>query len=389
MANEDAQPIIIKKVVKGGGGHHGGAWKVAYADFVTAMMAFFMLLWLLNVVTDEAKDVISSYFDPSNPRIAMEQSGAGGVLGGLSVSQQGAMATTAQALDSPELSGYAGEVEEKDEKEKDAQEELESKQKALEILEEQLRGAEDAAFQEAIEKLEESIKFEKELQEMAENLKMDMTPEGLRIQLIDQEDRPLFPQGSAAMFDYTAALISAVTDIVLGLKQDISISGHTEAEPETTDNTTLDPADPDSYTNWELSADRANAARRVLQENGLPEYRIKSVIGRADREPFIEHDPYDPRNRRISIVVLRESLEEAIERGAFEGLKDDINTTADQSDPSAADLDEPTDGSGPSGIGDGLDEAKDEDVNVEEQEPGVNHPAKDLYERTPGQVVFP
>ena len=108
---EQQQPIIIKKINKSGGGHHGGAWKVAYADFVTAMMAFFMLLWLLNVVTDEAKQVISSYFDPSNPKIAQDISGAGGVLGGLSVAQRGSMASTAQPLQTPNLTGYAGQDE--------------------------------------------------------------------------------------------------------------------------------------------------------------------------------------------------------------------------------------------------------------------------------------
>lgn len=377
MADEDAQPIIIKKVNKGGGGHHGGAWKVAYADFVTAMMAFFMLLWLLNVVTDEAKDVISSYFDPSNPRIAMEKSGAGGVLGGLSVAQQGSMASTAQALATPELTGYAG----KDEEEGKDPEELTSKEQALAILEEQLREEENAAFDEAMAKLEETIKFEKELQELAENLKIDMTPEGMRIQLVDQENRPLFPKGSTDMFDYTRILLSAVTDIVLSMKQNISIRGHTEAAQET--------EDIDSYSNWELSAGRANAARRVLQESGLPEFRIENVIGKADREPFIEDDPYDERNRRISIILLRESLEEAIERGAFENLKDEIQPEGSETEPSPADLDAPTDGSGPSGIGDGLDEASDEDQGAATKEPGVQHPADELYERSRGQIVFP
>ena len=376
MADEDVQPIIIKKVIKKGGGHHGGAWKVAYADFVTAMMAFFMLLWLLNVVTDEAKDVISSYFDPSNPRIAMEKSGAGGVLGGLSVAQQGSMAQTAQALNAPSLSGFSG-VDDAGEADAD---EFESKQEALEALEEQLREKENMEFAEAVAKLEDSIKFEKELQEMAENLKIDMTPEGMRIQLIDQEDRPLFPRGGTEMFDYTETLLTAVSSIILSLRQDISIRGHTEGVDESALET--------NYSNWELSADRANAARRVLQEAGLPEYRIASVIGKADRELFIKTDPYDARNRRISIIILRESLEDALERGEFEDqLPPEIDENGNEVKPSPADLDSDGADAGPGGIGDGLDEARDEEDEI--NEPGVQHPAEDLYERTPGQIVFP
>src|SRR5262245_56348325 len=207
MAEESNQAVIIKKIKKGGGhGHHGGAWKVAYADFVTAMMAFFLLLWLLNVTTDEQKNAISNYFDPTHPKVSEANSGAGGVLGGLSMAPQGAMATTVQAITSQPSSSVNKRSSDKNDNTLNPN----VSKKALEKAKQVLRKQEEARFKEAEKKIKEAIEANPELKELAKNLLVDMTPEGLRIQIIDSEGKPMFASGSAQMYDYTQKLIEHV-----------------------------------------------------------------------------------------------------------------------------------------------------------------------------------
>ena len=213
-------PIIIKKINKGHG-HHGGAWKVAYADFVTAMMAFFLLLWLLNVSTDEQKNAISNYFDPTHPKISEAQSGAGGLLGGLSQNKDGAMAQNAQVLASPQPSGQAGNSTEKNP----------PQDEAIEKAKEEIRKEEEAKFKETEEALKEAIESDPELADLAENLMIDMTPEGLRIQIVDKDGEPMFASGSARMFDKTKKLMSKVAKIVEDMPNELSIRGHTDSIP--------------------------------------------------------------------------------------------------------------------------------------------------------------
>lgn len=279
------RPIIVKKIKKGGGGHHGGAWKVAYADFVTAMMAFFLLLWLLNVSTKEQLNALSDYFDPTAPQVSEATSGAGGVMGGMSVSPDGAQVTDVQTV-APEKP--------LEQQQKEAQEELDRQ-----ALEEQMRKLEEERFEEAKQKIQEEIQKNPELAELQKNLMIDMTPEGLRIQIVDQEGASMFPSGSAQMFDKTKKLLEMVTGVVQKLPNQLSVRGHTDSAPYGTG------AD---YTNWELSSDRANASRRVMLEAGLPEKRIHNVVGRADTDPLIPDSPMDPKNRRISVILLREDL---------------------------------------------------------------------------------
>ena len=303
---DEMQVVIInKKVVKKGGGHHGGAWKVAYADFVTAMMAFFLLLWLLNVSTDDALEVISSYFDPSHPRIADTRSGSGGVLGGLTMTKEGSMAQTMTKPVPPETSGYKRGEEATGE----------GKVSNLKQLEEQLRKQETERFEQAKKEIEQALQESEELRELAKHVKIDVTPEGLRIQIIDQKGRPMFAIGSADMFSYTKKLMETVAGVIQTMPNDISIRGHTDAYKY---------APGATYTNWELSADRANSARRVLLDKGVATSRLNDVMGKADREHLIAEDPLDPRNRRISIILLRESIQKAFERGAFGDLPDDV-----------------------------------------------------------------
>ncbi len=284
---EKEQPIIIKKINKGGG-HHGGAWKVAYADFVTAMMAFFLLLWLLNVTTEEEKTAIANYFDPTHPKVSDSSSGAGGVMGGLSMSPQGAMATNVQNMAMPQPAPPSG-----------SQGAKTAKEKAIEKAKKELKQAEERKFKQAERRLKQVIQDDPDLAALADNLIIDMTPEGLRIQIVDKDGAPMFPSGSARMFEKTKTLMTKVAQAVSDMPNEISIRGHTDS---------IAYGAAADYTNWELSSDRANASRRVMLEAGIPKSRVNNVVGKADTEPLLKDDPTNARNRRISIVLLREEL---------------------------------------------------------------------------------
>jgi chemotaxis protein MotB len=278
--DDDKRPIIIiKKVKKMEGGHHGGAWKVAYADFVTAMMAFFLLLWLLNVTTEQQKMMISSYFAPADPRVSQNLSGSGGVMGGTTISPDGAMTST----QAPAIS------------ETDPVEMTEAE--ALEKAE--LEKQDEKSFKETEEKIRQAIDSAPELKALAQNLIIDMTPEGLRIQIIDQEGKPMFAVGSVIPMPSAEKLLTVVATVIKPLRNKISVRGHTDSTPYGKDA---------AYGNWELSADRANASRRVVLTAGLEASRIENVQGKADREPLVPADPTSARNRRISIILLKQAL---------------------------------------------------------------------------------
>ncbi|MCA1907585.1 MAG: flagellar motor protein MotB [Magnetospirillum sp.] len=289
----EGQQIIIKRVKKVAGGAHGGAWKVAYADFVTAMMAFFLLLWLLNAVTEEQLTGISNYFAPS--MASKSASGAGGILGGQVIGQGAQVSQTSspslvQHLP-PSSIGPGGE-----DLTSAATEPMEGMSE--EEFKEKLAEREQQKFDKAKDVLENALKGIPELQKFEGSLLVDNTPEGLRIQITDQEGLAMFPSGSSAMFGHTRALLDLVSRIVNQMPNKISITGHTDAIPF---------RDPSGYTNWELSADRALASRRALLMSGVPEDRVDRVVGRASSEPLVVDDPKAPRNRRISIILLREN----------------------------------------------------------------------------------
>ncbi|MBT6118988.1 MAG: flagellar motor protein MotB [Rhodospirillaceae bacterium] len=300
MAN--GNELIIKKVRKGGDhGHHGGAWKVAYADFVTAMMAFFLLLWLLNATTEAQKAGIADYFSPAS--LSKTNSGAGQILGGTSISLDGSKASDQTtggvllALPSTADPSEMGEgYRETDPAEVEAArtEDEEVDEKDFEKLQAE---REEEEFARAERELREAIENVPALAQLAESLIIDHTPEGLRIQIVDQEKLSMFPLGSSAMYDHTKTLLGHVSTVIQSLPNRLSVSGHTDALPYAADK---------SYTNWELSSDRANASRRALLDSGFPAGRIARVVGLAETEPLIAEDPADPRNRRISIVILRE-----------------------------------------------------------------------------------
>jgi chemotaxis protein MotB len=308
-------PILIKRIKKGGhDGHHRGAWKVAYADFVTAMMAFFLLLWLLNSTTQEQKRGISAYFGSVGDSIGA--GGLGGIMGGLSIEKDGNFreSRTSAIVD-------MGQINNNDEVNRDKKDNLDennsesttqtgalkekkestsSKEQAQTFSKEQaqkeLANAEHKMFQAAEKRLREAIEKDPALKNLKDNLLMDETPEGLRIQIIDRDPVSMFPNGSAEMYPHTRQLLKQVASVIQKLPNGISVTGHTDAKPYSR----LSP-----YTNWELSSDRANATRRVLMESQIPDERIRYVVGKADRDPLLPANPMADQNRRISITLLR------------------------------------------------------------------------------------
>lgn len=279
---------IIKRVKKGGEGHHGGAWKVAYADFVTAMMAFFLLLWLLNAVTEEQLNGIADYFTPI--AASTRESGAGGMLGGQTLgegaSQSRTGSTSAVVLPPPSI-GSGGE---------DNSDPSEGQQETEEEQDRAMEAREQKEFEQAATELKKAISGIPELAPLASSLLIDTTPEGLRIQIIDQDRIDMFAPGSANLYPRAKELLAQIAKIIKKLPNKISISGHTDPSGY---------VDPTGYTNWELSSDRALATRRALIEGTLEDNQIQKVTGVADREPIDAQTPRSPRNRRVSIVVLK------------------------------------------------------------------------------------
>ncbi|MBM3492113.1 MAG: chemotaxis protein MotB [Alphaproteobacteria bacterium] len=314
MAN--AQPIIIMRVHKGGhDGHHGGAWKVAYADFVTAMMAFFLLLWLRNVTTDEQKSGIADCFAPS--AASKSESGSGAILSGQSMSSQGArisntappsvvMVMTPPSRERPTdpgdqggaIEASEGKAPEKREGEQTEKGEQATREPNERELQQKLAEREQKAFAEAAQRLKEVVENVPGLAELKKNILIDNTPEGLRIQLVDQDGTSMFSRGSSSMSEQTRTVLAKIAEVAARLPKRISITGHTDATPFRTAG---------GYGNWELSADRANASRRVLTDAGLAPDRVAEVSGKAETEPLVKEDPFQPSNRRISIVLLREA----------------------------------------------------------------------------------
>ena len=256
--------IIIKKIKKVEGGAHGGAWKVAYADFVTAMMAFFLLLWLLNVTTDEQKSGIADYFAPTT--VSFSRSGSGGVMGGLTLSSEGAKSS-------------------------------DSKSSAVVVqLTTELTAPTDVSKADS-EILEDATDKQLEEEDISDQVKIDTTEEGMRIQIVDQEGGSMFIAGTHNLTARSKKIVQEIAEVIGKLPNDVSISGHTDASPY--DNKK------NGESNWELSSGRANASRRVLQEYGVAPERIARVIGKADQDPLTPEDPFLPENRRISIILLR------------------------------------------------------------------------------------
>ncbi len=304
MAANEAPVIIIKRVKKvQHGGHHGGAWKVAYADFVTAMMAFFLLLWLLNVTTDEQRRGLADYFTPAS--VSRSTSGSGGVMGGLSMALEGARRTENMRVGVPKPMSSTDDENQEISEDQDPlptvsgdAEQTDKENLSEEELNELLAEREEKMFAAAEKALRDAIAGTPELSRLADSLVVDQTAEGLRIQIVDQERYSMFPMGSSNMYGHTKKMLEQVAKVIANLPNKISVTGHTDATPY---------AKSSRYSNWELSTDRALASRRTLLEYGLDAGRITRVVGKAAGELLVPEDPTSPRNRRISMVLLREA----------------------------------------------------------------------------------
>jgi chemotaxis protein MotB len=286
-AGKNEAPIVIKKIKKGGGhGHHGGAWKVAYADFVTAMMAFFLLMWLINTTSPEQKRGIADFFAPAS--VSQTTSGSGGMLAGTAIAEEGVRHGEGMPTKIAEANGQGEENDSAGGEPNEPSQDALSKAKAL---------REDSDFDRAEMAIRQAMQDMPDLAELSKQVIMEKTPEGLRIQLVDQEGRSMFAPGDPKPLPRTERLLAAVAGVINELPNRVSISGHTDG------------GNPGraGYSNWELSADRANAARRIIMANGVGVDRIHQVAGKAESEPLFPDDPTLPGNRRISITLLREA----------------------------------------------------------------------------------
>jgi chemotaxis protein MotB len=282
---DDVAPIIIRRVKKAAHGHHGGAWKVAYADFVTAMMAFFLVMWLLGAGTKQQRAAISEYFKnpsmtPGTATMAPPgQSGPGGASTSM-IKLGGAMDMShGPGKDTKGMAAASTDPKE---------------------IEKEARKQERARLEELMQQMQAAIEKSQSLAPFKDQLLLDITPEGLRIQIVDKQNRPMFDLGSAQLRPYTTTILEELAGFINRVPNRISLSGHTDDAPYGTDR---------NYSNWELSADRANAARRALLSGGLTEDKIARVVGLAASVPFDRANPSDPVNRRISIIVMNKQAE--------------------------------------------------------------------------------
>jgi len=276
--------VIVKRLKKGDHGHHGGAWKIAYADFVTAMMAFFLMLWLLGSLSDAKKLGLSRFF--SSPSAMVSSAG-----------------TNSSVLD------FTGEPRPESEFDPDPNDPAE--------------GQEELPLDELLLKLKEQIETSEAFKDYQDQLQLEITVEGLRIQMMDDEERPMFDVGSPKLRSYADEMLQTMGKTIATVPNRVSIAGHTDARTYRSGRT--------DYSNWELSADRANAARRAMAQSLPVDVKFGRIVGLADSVPYDREDPFNPANRRISIVVLNAATERAI------GLREGLETKADR-DTQAPDL---------------------------------------------------
>ncbi|NBA93929.1 flagellar motor protein MotB [Pseudomonas sp. R5(2019)] len=279
---ENNQPIIVKRVKRFDAGHHGGAWKIAFADFATAMMAFFLVLWLMSTATPEQKIAIAGYFkDP----IGFSESGTPYVIdlgGSPKLAPDKTISPEVDAQPQPDVTQKLDE-----EKVQSMAEQVERER--LELL---------------LQELQNKVEENPQLQKFKDQILFEITQDGLRIQIMDAENRPMFDLGSARLQPYFEDILLAMADTIKAVPNKISVSGHTDAKPY---------AGSGEYGNWELSANRANAARRALVAGGYPDNQVARVVGYASSSLFDRQNPLNPVNRRIDIVVLTKKAQREIE----------------------------------------------------------------------------
>jgi len=281
-----AEPtIIVKKVKKKGGhGHHGGAWKIAYADFVTAMMAFFLLMWLLGSTDEGTRKGVAEYFkDPFGVRI---EAGGEGMADRSSVIQGGGSDLSSQDQGQVQMG-----------------EEIPS-EPTPEDIEKLAEEQEKIQLEKLEEKIESMLNANAKLAEYREQIQLETTPEGLKIQIIDAQNRPMFKLASSGIEDHAKMILHELAPVINELPNKVTINGHTDALPF--------PSNRTGYSNWELSSDRANVARHELNLGGLGEEKILRIVGLASSIPYNADNPNDPMNRRISIIVMNKKTERQV-----------------------------------------------------------------------------
>ncbi|MBY0340581.1 MAG: flagellar motor protein MotB [Rhodocyclaceae bacterium] len=285
---DDQQPIVVKRIKKGGGGHHGGAWKIAYADFVTAMMAFFLLMWLLGSTAKGDLKGIADYFQTPLKVAMFGGSGSGDAT---SVIQGGGTDLTREHGQKK-----AGETDDR--------------RRTMNLREADLREQFERIEKQKLEglkaQLEKLIDANPILSQFKKQLLIDMTTEGLRIQIVDEKNRPMFDSASSELKPYTKVILREIGNALNGVENRLSLSGHTDATPYA--------GGEKGFGNWELSTNRANSSRRELLAGGMKEGKMLRVVGQASTVLFDEKDPYAASNRRISIIVLNKRTEESIMR---------------------------------------------------------------------------
>ena len=297
MSKDDKKPtIVIKRIKKGGhGGHHGGAWKIAYADFVTAMMAFFLLMWLLGSTTKGELQGIADYF---NTPLKVAMQGGSGAGDSSSLIPGG-------GRDLTRTFGQKSMTEKPDRK------------RNVNLQAAQAQKREIAKLEDLKGRMQEALDANPGLRQVANQIRLDITTDGLRIQIVDEQNRPMFDNGSATLKGYTRDILMEVARTLNDVDNRITLSGHTDGLAYA--------GGLRGYSNWELSADRANASRRQLIAGGIQEKKILRVVGLADSVPFNRADPMDPANRRISIIVMTKTAADA---AVGDGLKPEAGSAA-------------------------------------------------------------
>ncbi|MEI7430625.1 MAG: flagellar motor protein MotB [Betaproteobacteria bacterium] len=297
--SEDVRPIVIKRIKKVAGGHHGGAWKIAYADFVTAMMAFFLLMWLLGSTASGDLKGIADYFQ--NP-LKVSMSGGSGSGDATSILKGGGkdLSSSAGQVKGGETQSKAKSPNVKDAKTEQLRKEFEQREKA--------------SLNELKKNIEKLIDSNSMLRQFKSQLLIDVTPEGLRIQIIDEKNRPMFDTSSAELKPYSKVILREIGKALNAVPNKVSFSGHTDAAQFG--------GGEKGFSNWELSAGRANASRREMIAGGMDENKVLRVVGLSSTVLFDKNDPLSSSNRRINIVVLNKRTEEAM-------LQEDGNATVD------------------------------------------------------------
>jgi chemotaxis protein MotB len=284
MSDDSTRPIVIKRKKVVAGGAHGGAWKIAYADFVTAMMAFFLLMWLLGSTAKGDLQGIADYFQ--NPLLVANKGGSGS--GDASSVIQGG---------GQDLTRQAGQVKKGDT-------EAERKQYTLKATNAEFRRKERESLENLKAQIEKMISESPQLAQFKKQMLLDITSEGLRIQIVDEQNRPMFDSASADLKPYTRDILREIGAALNGVSNRISLAGHTDASPFAGGDR--------GFSNWELSASRANASRRELVAGGMDDTKVLRVVGLSSTVLFDKNDPLNSVNRRISIVVLNQKTEQAI-----------------------------------------------------------------------------